>query len=50
MVITGFSSQSVICRVVTAVWLVIYVINMGTILMEAMWRYATSFDDNAYHQ
>ncbi|KAG2107338.1 hypothetical protein BD769DRAFT_1501804 [Suillus cothurnatus] len=38
MLITGFSSQSVICRVVTAVWLVIYVISIGTILMETMWR------------
>jgi hypothetical protein len=50
MVITGFSSQSVICRVVTAVWLVIYIINMGTILMEAMWRYAASLDHARYQQ
>jgi hypothetical protein len=50
MVITGFSSQSVICRVVTVVWLVIYVINIGTILMETMWRYAASLDHARYHQ
>ncbi|KAG1887681.1 hypothetical protein F4604DRAFT_1718075, partial [Suillus subluteus] len=40
MLIAGFSSQSVICRVVTALWLVTYVVNIGMILMETMWRYA----------
>ncbi|KAG1887696.1 hypothetical protein F4604DRAFT_1176168 [Suillus subluteus] len=42
MLIAGFSSQSMVCHVVTAVWLVTYVVNIGTILMETMWRYAQS--------
>jgi hypothetical protein len=50
MLITGFSSQSVICRIVTAVWLVAYVVNIGTILMETIWRYATSLNHARYHQ
>ncbi|KAG1795382.1 uncharacterized protein HD556DRAFT_385337 [Suillus plorans] len=44
MLIVGFSSQSMICRAVTALWLVTYAVNVGTILMEAMWKYATSLD------
>ncbi|KAG1801064.1 hypothetical protein EV424DRAFT_418407 [Suillus variegatus] len=35
----GFASQSMICRAVTALWLAIYAVNVGTILMEAMWKY-----------
>ncbi|KAG1819329.1 hypothetical protein EV424DRAFT_1404499 [Suillus variegatus] len=44
MLIAGFSSQSMICRAVTALWLVAYAVNVGTILMEAMWKYATSLN------
>ncbi|KAG1849651.1 hypothetical protein DFJ58DRAFT_746583 [Suillus subalutaceus] len=42
MLIAGFSSPSVICRVVTALWLVTYIVNIGMILTETMWRYAQS--------
>ncbi|KAG2120430.1 uncharacterized protein F5147DRAFT_766350 [Suillus discolor] len=44
MMIAGFSSQSMIYRAVTALWLVTYAVNVGTILMEAMWKYATSLN------
>ncbi|KAG2085466.1 uncharacterized protein F5147DRAFT_782014 [Suillus discolor] len=44
MLIAGFSSQSMICRAVTALWLVAYAVNVGTIMMEAMWKYATSLN------
>ncbi|KAG1900391.1 uncharacterized protein F5891DRAFT_1033842 [Suillus fuscotomentosus] len=44
MMIAGFSSQSTTCRAVTALWLVAYAVNVGTILMEAMWKYATSLN------
>ncbi|KAG2058223.1 hypothetical protein BDR06DRAFT_950662 [Suillus hirtellus] len=44
MLMAGFSSQSMICRAVTALWLVTYAVNVGTIMMEAMWKYATSLD------
>jgi hypothetical protein len=50
MLITGFSSQSVICRVVTVLWLVTYVVNAGTILVEIMWKYARSLDHARYRQ
>ncbi|KAG1849644.1 hypothetical protein DFJ58DRAFT_794652 [Suillus subalutaceus] len=50
MLIAGFSSQSMVCRVVTAVWLVTYVVNIGTILMETMWKYATSLNHTRYRQ
>ncbi|KAG1815075.1 uncharacterized protein BJ212DRAFT_1359282 [Suillus subaureus] len=42
ILITGFCSQSMICRVATALWLVMYVVNIGTILMQSVWKYATS--------
>ncbi|KAG1731697.1 hypothetical protein EDB19DRAFT_2041715 [Suillus lakei] len=42
MLITGFYSQSMICRTVTALWLVTYVVNIGTMLMEFMWKCMTS--------
>ncbi|KAG1720562.1 hypothetical protein EDB19DRAFT_555909 [Suillus lakei] len=41
MLITGFSSQSTICRTVTAFWLVAYVANVVAISMEFIWKYAT---------
>ncbi|KAG1819345.1 hypothetical protein EV424DRAFT_1644749 [Suillus variegatus] len=47
MMIAGLSSQSMICRAVTALWLVTYAVNVGTILMEAMWKYATSLNHAA---
>ncbi|KAG1887693.1 hypothetical protein F4604DRAFT_1899968 [Suillus subluteus] len=50
ILIAGFSSQSMICRVTTALWMVTYVINIGTILMETMWKYATSFNHARYRQ
>ncbi|KAG2367188.1 hypothetical protein BDR07DRAFT_1458084 [Suillus spraguei] len=40
MLIVGFSSQSAICRVITALWMVTYIVNIGTMLMETMWKYA----------
>ncbi|KIK37043.1 hypothetical protein CY34DRAFT_810764 [Suillus luteus UH-Slu-Lm8-n1] len=42
MLIAGFYSQSTICRVVTALWLVTYVVNVGTILIDFLWKYAKS--------
>ncbi|KAG1849641.1 hypothetical protein DFJ58DRAFT_794647 [Suillus subalutaceus] len=50
MLIAGFSSQSMVCRVVTTVWLVTYVVNIGTILMETMWKYATSLNHARYRR
>ncbi|KAG1852028.1 hypothetical protein C8R48DRAFT_810111 [Suillus tomentosus] len=44
MLIAGFASKSMICRAITALWLVIYAVNVGTILMEAMRKYATSLN------
>jgi hypothetical protein len=42
MLIAGFYSQSTICRVVIALWMVTYVVNVGTILIDFMWKYAKS--------
>ncbi|KAG1720596.1 hypothetical protein EDB19DRAFT_1776264, partial [Suillus lakei] len=42
MLITGFSSQSTICRTVTALCVVAYIANVVIISMEFMWKYATS--------
>ncbi|KAG2057423.1 hypothetical protein BDR06DRAFT_1018959 [Suillus hirtellus] len=39
MLTAGLSSHSTACRAVTAFCLVIYVLNIGTILMEAVWKY-----------
>ncbi|KAG1815076.1 uncharacterized protein BJ212DRAFT_1359286, partial [Suillus subaureus] len=36
VLITGFGSQSAICRVATALWLVTYIVNIGTMLMQSM--------------
>ncbi|KAG1897108.1 uncharacterized protein F5891DRAFT_1050412 [Suillus fuscotomentosus] len=44
ILIAGFSSQSVICRALTALGLVTYVVNVGKILIEAMRNYATSLE------
>ncbi|KAG1795374.1 uncharacterized protein HD556DRAFT_1365116 [Suillus plorans] len=41
MLIAGFCSHSTIYRIVTALWLVTYVVNIGTILMQATWKYTT---------
>ncbi|KAG1731703.1 hypothetical protein EDB19DRAFT_1322167 [Suillus lakei] len=43
MMITGFYSQSIICRTVTALWLFTYLANVGTISMEIVWKYAKCF-------
>ncbi|KAG1751121.1 hypothetical protein EDB19DRAFT_1274890 [Suillus lakei] len=40
MLIAGFHSQNMVCRTLTALWLVIYVVSVGAILMEFAWRYA----------
>ncbi|KAG2367184.1 hypothetical protein BDR07DRAFT_1373010 [Suillus spraguei] len=40
LLIAGFSSQSVICRVITALWMVTYVVTIGMMLMETMRKYA----------
>ncbi|KAG1731714.1 hypothetical protein EDB19DRAFT_2027215 [Suillus lakei] len=50
MLLAGFSSESMICRAVTALWLVAYTVNIGMILMEAMWKYATSLNHARYRQ
>ncbi|KAG0699801.1 hypothetical protein DFH29DRAFT_31015 [Suillus ampliporus] len=42
MLIAGFCSQSTICRAVTALWLVVYVVNIVMISMEFMWKYTKS--------
>ncbi|KAG1788097.1 uncharacterized protein HD556DRAFT_1405159 [Suillus plorans] len=44
MLIAGFNFQNTVCRVITALWLVIYAICIGAILMEFAWRYAKSND------
>jgi len=40
ILIAGFSSQSMVFRTVTALWLVTYVVNIGAMFMEFMWKYA----------
>ncbi|KAG2129445.1 hypothetical protein DEU56DRAFT_817156 [Suillus clintonianus] len=40
MLVAGFYSQNTVCRILTTVWLVIYVVSIGTILMEFAWKYA----------
>ncbi|KAG2039162.1 hypothetical protein BDR03DRAFT_952067 [Suillus americanus] len=50
MLIAGFSSKSMICRAITALWLAIYVVNIGIILMETVWKYATSLNHARYRQ
>ncbi|KAG1731712.1 hypothetical protein EDB19DRAFT_2027213 [Suillus lakei] len=50
MLLAGFSSESMICRAVTALWLVTYIVNIGTILMESMWKYTTSLNHARYRQ
>ncbi|KAG1881944.1 hypothetical protein C8R48DRAFT_682830 [Suillus tomentosus] len=42
MLIAGFNFQNTVCRVITALWLVIYAICIGALLMEFAWRYAKS--------
>ncbi|KAG1809023.1 hypothetical protein EV424DRAFT_1424159 [Suillus variegatus] len=42
MLIAGFNFQNTVCRVITALWLVMYAICIGAILMEFAWRYAKS--------
>ncbi|KAG1760207.1 hypothetical protein EDD22DRAFT_96224 [Suillus occidentalis] len=50
MLIAGFCSQNMICRVVTALWLATYVLNIGTILMHSVWKYSTILDHARYQQ
>ncbi|KAG2367183.1 hypothetical protein BDR07DRAFT_1393864 [Suillus spraguei] len=40
LLIAGFSSQSVICCVITVLWMVTYVVTIGMMLMETMRKYA----------
>ncbi|KAG1741548.1 uncharacterized protein EDB91DRAFT_1131092 [Suillus paluster] len=42
MLVTGFCSQSMVCRTVTALWLITYVVNVGMISMEFLWKHAKS--------
>ncbi|KAG2071427.1 hypothetical protein BDR04DRAFT_1098187 [Suillus decipiens] len=39
MAIAGFSSESMICRIITAFWMVTYAVSVVTMLMETMWKY-----------
>lgn len=39
MLIAGFYSQSTVCRIFTAVWLVAYVVSVGPMSIEFMWRF-----------
>ncbi|KAG2126897.1 uncharacterized protein EDB93DRAFT_1126840 [Suillus bovinus] len=50
MLIAGFSSHSMICRAVAALWMITYVVNVGAILMETMWKYATSLNHAGHRQ
>jgi hypothetical protein len=50
MLIAGFSSRSIICRAITVFWMVTYVVDIGTILMETIWKYATSLNHARYRQ
>ncbi|KAG1849618.1 hypothetical protein C8R48DRAFT_778550 [Suillus tomentosus] len=47
MLIAGFSSQSMVCRTITALWLVTYVVSIGAIFMEFVWKYANV--DSSFH-
>ncbi|KAG1906678.1 uncharacterized protein F5891DRAFT_1003352 [Suillus fuscotomentosus] len=40
MLIAGFNFQNTVCRVITALWLVMYAICIGATLTEFAWRYA----------
>ncbi|KAG1720598.1 hypothetical protein EDB19DRAFT_1776270 [Suillus lakei] len=44
MLMVGFFSQSMVCRAVTVLWLVAYLATIVTILMEFVWKYATSLE------
>ncbi|KAG1751117.1 hypothetical protein EDB19DRAFT_1903976 [Suillus lakei] len=44
MVITGFHSQNTVCRTLTALWLVIYVVIIGLILIEFTRKYRKSLN------
>ncbi|KAG2367190.1 hypothetical protein BDR07DRAFT_1393890 [Suillus spraguei] len=50
MFIAKFSSRRVICHAITVLWMVAYVVNVGTILMETTRKYATSIDHARYRQ
>ncbi|KAG1906752.1 uncharacterized protein F5891DRAFT_1274535 [Suillus fuscotomentosus] len=40
MLLAGFSSQNAVCHVLTAVWLVAYVVGVGSMSSEFMWKLA----------
>ncbi|KAG1809028.1 hypothetical protein EV424DRAFT_1424181 [Suillus variegatus] len=40
MLIAGFCSQNTVCHVLTAVWLVAYVVGVGSMSIEFMWKLA----------
>jgi formate/nitrite transporter FocA (FNT family) len=42
MLLAGIFSQNIVCRALTAIWVVTYVVNVGVILMEFMWKYANT--------
>ncbi|KAG1731719.1 hypothetical protein EDB19DRAFT_1912432 [Suillus lakei] len=50
ILLAGFSSQSMICRAVTALWLVTYMVSIGMILIESTWKYTTSLNHAGYRQ
>ncbi|KAG1869069.1 hypothetical protein DFJ58DRAFT_911392 [Suillus subalutaceus] len=43
MLIAGFYSQDTVCRILTAVWLVAYVVSVGSMSIEFMWKFAKCF-------
>ncbi|KAG2057447.1 hypothetical protein BDR06DRAFT_951602 [Suillus hirtellus] len=50
MLIAGFSSQNGIYRAVSAFGLIAYVVNVGKISIEAMYRYRTGLEHAGYRQ
>ncbi|KAG1746041.1 uncharacterized protein EDB91DRAFT_1120356 [Suillus paluster] len=42
MAIAGFYSQNMVCRTLTALWLVMYVVSIGMILMGLVWKYVNN--------
>ncbi|KAG1717742.1 hypothetical protein EDB19DRAFT_1157812 [Suillus lakei] len=42
MLIAGFYSQNTVCHTLTALWLVTYVVSVGSISIEFMWKHVKS--------
>ncbi|KAG1746035.1 uncharacterized protein EDB91DRAFT_1246159 [Suillus paluster] len=45
MATVGFYSSNTVCRTLTALWLVIYVVSIGSTSMGLVWNYANSSRD-----